>query len=42
MAVQIATKKQGVLAFATPRYSSKIIKASALLEDTKTLLSLGI
>ncbi len=39
MAVQKATKKKGVSASAPPPYTSKIIKASALLDDTKTLLS---
>jgi Putative inner membrane protein (DUF1819) len=39
MAVQKATKKKGSSASAPPPYSSKIIKASALLDDTKTLLS---
>lgn len=37
MAVRKPTKKRG--GSATPLYTSKIIKASALLDDTKTLLS---
>lgn len=39
MAVRKPTKKKGVSASAPPPYTSKIIKASALLDDTKTLLS---
>lgn len=39
MAVQTAGKAKGVHASAPPRYSSRIIKAGALLDDTKTLLS---
>lgn len=39
MAVRKATKKKGASASAPPPYTSKIIKASALLDDTKTLLS---
>src|SRR5258707_621670 len=39
MVVQKATKQKGVSASASPVYSSKIIKAGALLDDTKTLLS---
>lgn len=39
MAVQMPTKKKRVTASAPPSYTSKIIKASALLGDTKTLLS---
>lgn len=39
MEVQKATKKKGFSAPAPCRYTSKIIKASALLDDTKTLLS---
>src|SRR5438874_1904245 len=39
MAVQKATKKKGVPASAPPLYSSKIIKAGALLADTKTMLA---
>lgn len=39
MAVRKPTKKKGVTASAPPPYTSKIIKASALLDDTKTLLS---
>jgi hypothetical protein len=39
MAVQQGTRKKGVSASASPPYTSKIIKASALLDDTKTLLS---
>src|SRR6266536_2725424 len=38
MAVRKA-KKKGVSASVPPPYTSKIIKASALLDDTKTLLS---
>jgi hypothetical protein len=37
--VQNATKKKRVPASAPPPYSSKIIKAGALLDDTKALLS---
>ncbi len=39
MAVQKPAKKKGSSASAPPPYTSKIIKASALLDDTKTLLS---
>lgn len=39
MAVRKPTKKKGVSASASHPYTSKIIKASALLDDTKTLLS---
>ena len=39
MAVQRATKPKGVSASASPPYTSRIIKAGALLDDTKTLLS---
>src|SRR4051812_20488895 len=39
MVVRKPTKKKGLLASAPPPYTSKIIKASALLDDTKTLLS---
>ena len=39
MAVQKATKQKGVSASASPPYTSRIIKAGALLDDTKTLLS---
>ena len=39
MGVQKATRKKGVSAPAPSRYSSKIIKAGALLGDVKTLLS---
>lgn len=38
MAVQKSKRKKGVSASAPPPYTSKIIKASALLDDTKTLL----
>ena len=38
MAVREAKKRKGVLASASPSYTSKIIKAGALLDDTKTLL----
>lgn len=39
MAVRKPTKPKGVTASAPPAYTSKIIKAGALLDDTKTLLS---
>lgn len=39
MAVRKPAKKIGASASAPPPYTSKIIKASALLDDTKTLLS---
>src|SRR6516162_6955236 len=39
MTVQKATKKKGVSESASPPYTSRIIKAGALLDDTKTLLS---
>ena len=39
MVVQKATKPKGVSATASPPYTSRIIKAGALLDDTKTLLS---
>jgi bacteriophage exclusion system BrxA-like protein len=39
MTVQKATKQKGVSASASPPYTSRIIKAGALLDDTKTLLS---
>ena len=39
MAVQKATKQKGISASASPPYTSRIIKAGALLDDTKTLLS---
>ncbi len=39
MAVRAAKKKKGVSASASPPYTSKIIKAGALIGDTKTLLS---
>ena len=39
MAAQKSTNKKGILVSAPPPYTSKIIKASALLDDTKTLLS---
>jgi hypothetical protein len=39
MAVRKPSKKKGASASAPPAYTSKIIKASALLDDTKTLLS---
>jgi Putative inner membrane protein (DUF1819) len=39
IAVKKVTKKKGASASAPPPYTSKIIKASALLDDTKTLLS---
>src|SRR5262245_20679412 len=39
MAVQDLAKKKRLLASASPLYSSKIIKAGALLADTKTLLA---
>jgi hypothetical protein len=39
IAVQKATKKKGSSAPAPPPYTSRIIKAGALLDDTKTLLS---
>jgi hypothetical protein len=39
VAVQEPTKKKRSTASALPPYTSKIIKASALLDDTKTLLS---
>jgi hypothetical protein len=39
MVVQKATKQKGVSASTSPPYTSKIIKAGALLDDTKTLLS---
>lgn len=39
MAVRKQVNKKGVSASASPPYTSKIIKASALLGDTKTLLS---
>jgi Putative inner membrane protein (DUF1819) len=39
MVVRKATKKKGVSISAPPAYTSKIIKASALLDDTKALLS---
>jgi len=39
MTVRKPSKKKGVSASAPPPYTSKIIKASALLDDTKTLLS---
>lgn len=39
MAVRKPTKKKGASATAPLPYTSKIIKASALLDDTKTLLS---
>jgi hypothetical protein len=39
MAVRKAIKKKGVSVSSPPPYSSKIVKASALLDDTKTLLS---
>jgi len=39
MTVQKATKPKGVSASASPPYTSRIIKAGALLDDTKTLLS---
>ena len=39
MVVQKATKRKGVSASASPPYTSRIIKAGALLDDTKTLLS---
>ncbi len=39
MALQKATKQKGVSASVSPVYSSKIIKAGALLADTKTLLA---
>jgi hypothetical protein len=39
MVVQKATKQKGVSASASPPYTSRIIKAGALLDDTKTLLS---
>lgn len=37
--MQKATKQKGVSASASPPYTSRIIKAGALLDDTKTLLS---
>jgi hypothetical protein len=37
--VQKVAKKKGGSASAPPLYSSKIIKAGALLADTKTLLA---
>jgi hypothetical protein len=39
MTVQKATKQKGLSASASPPYTSRIIKAGALLDDTKTLLS---
>jgi hypothetical protein len=39
MKVQKATKLKGISASASPPYTSKIIKAGALLADTKTLLA---
>lgn len=39
MAVEKATKQKRVSASAQPPYTSRIIKAGALLDDTKTLLS---
>src|SRR5262245_48556665 len=39
IAVQKATKTKGVSASGPPPYTSRIIKAGALLDDTKTLLS---
>ena len=39
MTVQKATNQKGVSASASPPYTSRIIKAGALLDDTKTLLS---
>jgi hypothetical protein len=39
MAVKKSTTRKGVSASAPPPYTSKIIKAGALLDDTKTLLS---
>lgn len=39
MTVQKATKLKGASASASPPYTSRIIKAGALLDDTKTLLS---
>jgi hypothetical protein len=39
MSVQRATRNKGVSASGSLSYSSKIIKAGALLDDTKTLLS---
>ena len=39
MAERKTPKKKGVSAAAPPAYTSKIIKAGALLADTKTLLS---
>lgn len=39
MAVQKHPKKKGAKASAPPLYTSRIIKATALLDDTKTLLS---
>jgi hypothetical protein len=39
MAVPKVAKKKGASSSASPPYTSRIIKASALLDDTKTLLS---
>ena len=39
MTVQKATKLKGISASVSPPYTSRIIKAGALLDDTKTLLS---
>lgn len=39
MAVQKVTRKKGGSPTISPPYTSKIIKAGALLDDTETLLS---